>query len=63
MLKLRTTNRHGGKGMINFTCTKCGSREYITRKGRNHKGLYCLRCGKLDRYLTREKKTEKENKA
>ena len=39
--------------MINFTCTKCGSREYITRKGRNHKGLYCLICGKLDRYLTR----------
>jgi len=49
--------------MINFTCAKCGSKEYVTRKGKNHKGLYCLRCGKLDRYLTRDKKTEKENKA
>jgi hypothetical protein len=44
--------------MINFTCAKCGSKEYVTRKGKNHKGLYCLICGKLDRYLTREKKGE-----
>ena len=39
--------------MINFTCAKCGSKEYVTRKGKNHKGLYCLIFGKLDRYLTR----------
>jgi len=29
--------------MINFTCTKCGSKEYITRKGKNRKGLYRFR--------------------